>query len=412
MKRSYYSGYFPDFVSECNDSIFGKLARAHEFALEDSQKNAWVFQIDLIKTKLSSLNNGYIIFEYSIPRMGKRVDNIFIYDGIIFVIEFKVGDKHYHRYAIDQVFDYALDLKYFHEQSHLSPIVPVLVCTEAEPIENEFKKYDDLLLNPILSNKNTLDSQFKNASLQFKSQKIDPHAWESSLYRPTPTIIEAAQALYKGHQVKEISRSDAEAINLSLTSDCICEIIDETKQRREKAICFITGVPGAGKTLAGLNIANQRHKEYENEHAVFLSGNGPLVLVLQEALARDQARTPSSNLSKREALKKTKAFIQNIHYFRDDAIQSNNPPLEKVVIFDEAQRAWTLEQTRSFMNRKKGIANFDKSEPQFLIEVMDRHTDWSVIICLVGGGQEINTGEAGLPEWFRTLGAHFGGWKI
>jgi hypothetical protein len=109
---------------------------------------------------------------------------------------------------------------------------------------------------------------------------------------------------------------------------------------------------------------------------------------------------------------KVKSFIQNIHHFRDDALENNGPPIEKVVIFDEAQRAWTLKQTSSFMKTKKGKSNFNQSEPEFLISVMDRHSDWATIICLVGGGQEINTGEAGLQEWFDSLKRSFPNWNI
>lgn len=205
------------------------------------------------------------------------------------------------------------------------------------------------------------------------------------------------QALYQGHDVKEISRSDSGAINLVKTAQAINDIIEKSKKDKVKSICFVTGVPGAGKTLAGLNLANERHKFGDDEeHAVFLSGNGPLVDVLQEALARNNLENSTEKITKSEALQKAKSFIQNIHHFRDDAISVCTPPIEKVVVFDEAQRAWNNEQTTSFMKKKKGIADFDMSEPEFLISVMDRHSDWAVIICLIGGGQEINTGEG----WF------------
>ena len=227
---------------------------------------------------------------------------------------------------------------------------------------------------------------------------------------PTPTIIEAAQALYRGHNVEEISRSDADAINLSMTTEAIGRIIDESKQNHQKSICLITGVPGSGKTLAGLNIANQRHKFAENEHAVFLSGNQPLVDVLQEALARDDHE--HSDIPKSVALRNAKAFIQIIHHFRDDAITTTKAPIEKVIIFDEAQRAWDYKTLESFMAQKKGIHDFRMSEPEFLISVMDRHQDWAVIICLIGGGQEINTGEAGLQEWFSALKNSYRNWHL
>jgi DUF2075 family protein len=247
------------------------------------------------------------------------------------------------------------------------------------------------------------------------NEHMDPDIWIRSVYKPTPTIIEAAQALYKGHSVKEISRSDSGAINLSATTDTISEIIEFSKHNNRKSICFITGVPGAGKTLAGLNIANDKHNVNEGEHAVFLSGNGPLVQVLQEALARNEVlekKCTCQQVTKAQALTKTKAFIQNIHHFRDDALQTQQPPVERVVVFDEAQRAWTINQTSSFMARKKGIQGFAMSEPEFLISVLNRHENWAVIICLIGGGQEINTGEAGLPEWFSAIHKNYPHWDV
>jgi hypothetical protein len=232
-----------------------------------------------------------------------------------------------------------------------------------------------------------------------------------TLYRPTPTIIEAAQALYKGHNVQEISRSDAGAQNLAIVASTINRIIEKTKKEKAKSICFVTGVPGAGKTLAGLNLANERHKFSEEEHAVFLSGNGPLVYVLQEALARSKLDEPGKR-KKSDALREARAFIQNIHFFRDEALENSNPPIEKVVIFDEAQRVWDQVQTSKFMESKKGKSNFSQSEPEFLIGYMDRHEDWCVIVCLVGGGQEINTGEAGIIEWFSAIRKRFDHWRV
>jgi hypothetical protein len=251
--------------------------------------------------------------------------------------------------------------------------------------------------------------------LQSNETEINPFEWENSIYKATPTIIEAAQALYKGHNVKEISRHDAGAINLSKTTDCINSIIETAKIENKKSICFLTGVPGAGKTLAGLNIANERMKADEDEHAVFLSGNGPLVEVLREALTRDEVATSKENgdpITKKAAAIKANAFIQNIHHFRDDNLISLKAPIEKVVVFDEAQRAWEKEQVSSFMKRKKGVEEFNMSEPEFLISVMDRHEDWCTIICLIGGGQEINTGEAGVSEWLSSLKNNFPDWDI
>lgn len=391
------------------------MAQHHEFALEDLQKNAWLAQIDILKATLVGIAKGRLYFEYSIPRMGKRADNILIICNLIFVIEFKVGESFYSATAKNQVIDYCLDLKNFHSQSHDKKIIPILVATEADTEEIIWEDVDDLGA-PICCHQYNLNQMILQVLAHYNEDaEINVQEWNQASYRPTPTIIEAAKALYQGHQVEDISRSDAGAINLKITSARIEHIIETTKEKRHKAICFLTGVPGAGKTLAGLNIANQRLKKDESEHSVFLSGNGPLVDVLKEALIRqtvETAKTEGQLETRSSAERKAKAFIQNIHHFRDEYLRSLEAPIEKVVVFDEAQRAWRKEQVSNFMKQKKGIQNFDKSEPQFLIEVMDRHTDWCVIICLIGGGQEINTGEAGVIEWLDALQQHYPEWQI
>ena len=413
--RSYYSNTIKNFLEDRESRILGELTKNHAHALENLQRNAWIYQIRILKDTFKIYPKGYIFFEFAIPRMGKRVDNIVIIDDLIFVIEFKVGANEYRKSDIDQVVDYSLDLKNFHEGSHNEKIIPILVSTKAEQIENNIQIDQDLLYEPLLANKENLFDVISFCFTYMGITDIDPEKWQESAYKPTPTIIEAAQALYKGHNVKDISRSDSGAINLSKTTDSINKIIEHSKRNSEKSICFITGVPGAGKTLAGLNIANERMKIAEDEHSVFLSGNGPLVEVLREALARDEVKNAKNNgvtVTKNEASRKAKAFIQNIHHFRDDNLNTEEAPIEKVVIFDEAQRAWTQKQLSSFMLRKNGLVDFCLSEPEFLIEIMDRHDDWCSIICLVGGGQEINTGEAGLEEWINALRDNFTDWKI
>jgi len=414
MRRANYSNSIQNFLYDDTSRILGELSRNHSYALEDLQKNAWLGQIEILKNQLTAFPKGQIYFEFAIPRMGKRVDNIVIVDNVIFILEFKVGTSTYDEYAKDQVIDYTLDLKNFHEGSHHSALIPILIATHAPPVENN--PYDvESYISAARTNKDNLASYISNALENSKGEDINPIKWENSIYKPTPTIVEAAQALYKGHNVQEISRSDAGAINLSKTADCLNAIIEDSKKHHKKSICFVTGVPGAGKTLAGLNIANERMKSDENEHAVFLSGNGPLVEVIREALTRDEVRSSEERgekLTKKKAAIKANAFIQNIHHFRDDNIISEKAPVEKVVVFDEAQRAWTKKKTSSFMKEKKRIVDFGMSEPEFLIDVMNRHEDWCVIICLIGGGQEINTGEAGLEEWVAALKEYYLDWEI
>lgn len=414
MARAYYQNYISKFIQENENYILGVLNNNNEFNVEQQQRNAWVQQIQILKDNLKNIN-GYIIFEYSIPRQGKRIDCVLIIDSVIFAIEFKVGSNSYENYALDQVLDYALDLKNFHEQSHELYIAPLLVATNAPESEYEIEIYEDKVLHTAKTNSKTIITIINTICSAIKENSIDPLLWVSSIYKPTPTIIEAAQALYRGHSVHEISRSDSGAINLSKTSNAICNIIEESKFNNCKSICFLTGVPGSGKTLAGLNLATDWKNIDTSAHAVFLSGNGPLVDVLREALARNKIalhKEHGENIKKNDALREIKSFIQNIHHFRDDALASSEAPINKIVIFDEAQRAWNQKQTASFMKEKKQIQDFNFSEPEFLIKYMDRHNEWAVIICLIGGGQEIHTGEGGLKEWFDAIKRSFGHWHV
>jgi predicted metalloenzyme YecM len=417
MQREYYSDSIANFRETSPNEILGILAKNNEFPLEQTQRDAWLEEINILQKVLLHFE-GAIYFEYSIPRMGKRIDVVLLIGPVIFVLEFKIGEKEFLSYAIDQVWDYALDLKNFHESSHSHLIAPVLIATRAksiQPVVSSTLQNDKLLL-PIKCNMELLDQVISNVLLFTEDVNIDRGQWESGRYCPTPTIIEAAMALYNGHSVSEISRSDASAINLSDTSDAISEIIRFSKEESQKSICFVTGVPGAGKTLVGLNIATTYINKNTDLYSVFLSGNGPLVAILREALARDKAKHEKElghKIRKSEAMSDVKAFIQNVHNFRDEClVDSKKPPIEHVALFDEAQRAWNLQQTANFMLRRKNTPYFKLSEPEFLISCLDRHSDWAVIVCLVGGGQEINTGEAGISEWIEALNRSFPDWHI
>lgn len=410
MQRAYYSARIREFVDEKPETLLGKLMVSDEFSTTDLQKNAWRKEIDILQDQLRSVENGDIAFEYTIPRMGHRIDVVCIIHGLIFLLEFKVGDSEYRKSTADQVMDYALDLKYFHELSADRYIIPISIPTEAPSVCNEVSFMEDKISNVLKCTKDNIGLTIGSVLSSVQDQDLSIADWINSRYAPTPTIIEAAQAMYRNHSVKDISRNDAGAHNLTATTETINQIIDDCKRNHKKAICFVTGVPGAGKTLAGLNIANERHNFDADEHAVFLSGNGPLVDILQAALAKD--RSSRAGITIAEAKKETKAFIQIIHRFRDEALTTNNPPAEKVAIFDEAQRAWNEESLTDFMKRKKGVDAFNQSEPEFLIRIMDRHQDWAVIVCLVGGGQEIYNGEAGIIDWFRALQKKFRNWHI
>lgn len=416
--RFAYKAKVNQFLVSQEDEILGQLTNQHKFRqLEQQQINSWRRQIRELKQALVDFPDSTLLLEFEIPRIGKRVDAILIMNGSILVLEYKVGAKTYDAISIDQVYDYALDLKNFHKASHHLTIVPILIATDAPSKSTVLETGADGIASPILTNSDNLLAALNLLSTALPKVELDADTWINSTYHPTPTIVEAAQALYKGHKVEEISRSDAGAINLTKTCSHVSRVIDDAKANNKKVICLITGTAGAGKSLAGLNIATERMRYLENEHAVFLSGNGPLVAVLREALVQDQMAENGSlpkdeKVKRKPAEQKASAFIQNIHHFRDDNLASNEAPVEKVVIFDEAQRAWNKEQTSSFMKRKRGQDNFSMSEPDFLLSVMNRHKDWCVVVCLIGGGQEINTGEAGITEWITALKDSYQDWEI
>ena len=421
--------------------IVGNLTAGHSsqhLTLQSTQADAWHEEISLLKDILKQyIGRGHIYFEYTIPRMGKRIDVVVLIDGIVFLLEFKAFNEQYTKADISQVWDYALDLKNFHEESHSRTIIPILIATEALNNYSEFIPYDDKVFYPILTNRELLSSSIEDAlKVSDRNTSENDALWAISRYSPTPTIIEAASALYNNHSVEDISRSDASAENLTKTCSFIESVIEDAKQNHYKAICFVTGVPGAGKTLVGLNIATQQFEK--DDVAVYLSGNFPLVQVLTEALARDRqrhTREKGENISIGTARSEVKAFIQMIHHYRDTCLEGTkvvdghivadekyflNPknkeksyiPVDHVAIFDEAQRAWTKDALANFMNRKKGYPNFPYSEPEYLISCLDRHKDWAVIVCLVGGGQEINTGEAGISEWIESLNRQYKDWHV
>ena len=417
MKRWYYSDSIDVFLRSSPEEILGKLTMNSDYSVELSQRRAWVEEIDILHKVLQPYR-GSIYLEYSIPRMGKRIDAVILIGSVVFIVEFKVGSQEFDSSAIDQVMDYALDLKNFHEPSHDCYVAPILVATAAEneAFNVSTTPQNDKLLFPVKVAVESIGEAIKNVLSFCEGNDINAESWGKGRYCPTPTIIEAAMALYNGHSVEDISRSDASAINLRETSRSIANIISLSKERSEKSICFVTGVPGAGKTLVGLNIATTHIDKSSDLYSVFLSGNGPLVMVLREALARDKvarAKERGEKIKKSEAMREVQMFIQNVHHFRDDClVDIEAAPIEHVALFDEAQRAWDLLQTANFMSRKKNRKGFNQSEPDFLISCLDRHQDWAAIVCLVGGGQEINVGEAGISEWIESLQRTYKNWNI
>lgn len=403
----------PEFRSADPDAVFGVLAKNSDFDLVTNQKDAWLKQIAFLQQNLDGLE-GTLYLEFNIPRMGSRVDLVLLIGSVVFVVEFKVGESTFERAAIDQVWDYALDLKNFHEASHQVSLVPILIATEASHSEPCTLRADvDAVYQPVRVHPAGFRAVLEHGIATVGGVALDQAEWAQGAYKPTPTIVEAARVLYAHHGVRAIKAFDAGKKNLGETSRRIEDLIDLARSSGRKIICFLTGVPGAGKTLAGLNVATQHARTESPTHAVLLSGNGPLVAVLRAALSRDErARLKRLKQKPKKGSDPVKQFIQNVHHFRDEALKSEAPPADHVVVFDEAQRAWNQAMTSDFMRRKKGVANFGDSEPQFLIRYVDRHQDWAVILCLVGGGQEINRGESGIGAWLDAVRTSFPQWDM
>lgn len=413
---AYYWASVRHFLAESPHEILGRLASANEFPLEGDQRDAWQQEIEILQNALAGLD-GTIYLEFDVPRLGSRIDAALISAAAIFPIEFKCGATEYRRADYNQAWDYGLDLKNFHKASHAAPIFPLLLATKAGPGDQTWApSHADGVRPPRRCNAGELRRAIDQGLAQAQGESLDGVAWGVAQYEPSPTIIEAAQALYSRHSVKAISRSDAGARNLRVTSRSVEDVIDRARAAREKAIVFVTGVPGSGKTLVGLNVATRHRRTEEPTHAVFLSGNGPLVAVLQEALTRDEvARKQARGEPVRVGAirQQVKPFIQNVHHFRDEGIRNlTDAPADHVVVFDEAQRAWNAQKTSDFMKRRKKISGFTQSESEVLISYMNRHEDWAVIVCLVGGGQEIHTGEAGIAAWLDAVREHFPDWRV
>lgn len=451
--RCLYDSSIKSFIQKENESIFGTLCERYHGETLTTSREAWAGEIEILKTSLLPWKDseGRIIFEYDIPRLSKRIDVVLLLKGIVFCLEFKLGEKNIHEADIDQVLDYALDLKNFHKYSQDRLIVPILIATKYKSHSSIIQEsiYDDRVVNPLVTGESGITAVINDVLEMFPEEGAVEPNWIISPYAPTPTIIEAARALYESHSVEDITRHEADQVTTDKTISYILDVIHKCKEKREKSICFVTGVPGAGKTLVGLDVAVKQTYQgmdipVEDEGAVYLSGNGPLVAVLKEALARDnvakcKARGEKKNLT--DAKREVGKFIQIIHLYRDNMLKKIKNPVENgkleidpekavkqelagygevehVAIFDEAQRSWTHERLANYLKRggtygnKLKVPNFPMSEAAFLIWSLDQREDWATIICLVGGGQEINTGEAGISEWIKALNETFTHWKI
>lgn len=438
MRGSYYSSSIETFLNTSSNEIIGKLNLANtQFASQWTiTTTSWDSSIELLKKSFFELvdnfnkaSSWHLCLEYEIPRLQSRVDAVILADDLIFVIEFKYERKKYELADLRQVEDYALDLHDFHKESRDTIIIPILFAPNAKPVVNSFDSKElQLVKDCVFANAANLAQTLKHAYSTFhnaSSKPIDFKNWEESIYSPTPTIIQAATSLFAGQDVKEISNYGAD--NLAKTSTYVIQVIKEAIEHNKKIVCFVTGVPGAGKTLVGLNVVHEKDAFGGTDtNTAYFSGNVPLVNVLREALARDdykrQLQLYKKGLNSKKPVKgdserKVKSKIQNLHQFIKDCIRRGTAPVERIVVFDEAQRCWDAKQfsNKAKQNRNRETDPFDieeKSEAEMIFEFMDRHEDWAVIIALIGGGQEINTGEGGIAEWGKAIQTNYQKWDI
>ncbi len=414
--RAYYRATLQEFVADDPDRVLGLIHQESSKSgftdLKERQSKAWQVQLAILQRSGASLLSRYqdaskwgILFEYPIPRRQKRIDVLLLTRDIILCLEFKTGETLHEKSTARQVEDYALDLRDFHEQSRHRTIIPIAVTTRAKSTSlNVSLSFADRVQQVIMACEDDLTERLAWCVENFaqRSEQIEITEWDDSVYSPVPTIIEAAEALYAGHDVREIARSHADAQNLGETSQSLVHHIQVAQRNGSKVLCIVTGVPGAGKTLAGLNVAHDPAVRGLTKGAgVFLSGNGPLVKIVSAALAKAFKKKQRAG----DAERTVSTFIQNVHSFIKDSIPRVVAPIEHLIIFDEAQRAWDAEQCA-----KKNDRN--ESEPESILAIMDRHPDWAVVVALVGNGQEINTGEAGLAEWGRALRSRFQHWEV
>ena len=368
--RCLYHSDFLSFLSQSTDSVFGMLCDGYHGDTLTTTREAWKSEIEIMKSVLSALpdQTGQIIFEYDIPRLGKRIDVVLLYRGIVFCLEFKVGESKIFEADVDQVLDYALDLKNFHKFSQEKVIVPILVATKFSDHTTsvQMSVYDDRVVNPLVTGETSLLNTIVQVFNRFPNETAVNKDWIISPYAPTPTIVEAAKTLFENHSVENITRHEADQVSTDQTISYILDVIQKSKLNREKSICFVTGVPGAGKTLVGLDVAVKQTYQgkdtpVEDEGAVYLSGNGPLVAVLTEALAKDnyqKCRDRKENKlsdSRREVGK----FIQMIHRYRDNMLAKIKNPVENGVLEIDPEKAVKL--AKAGYGEVEHVAIFDEA---------------------------------------------------
>lgn len=416
---AYYAETVEKFRANSLDQLELTLTRAYESDrykdLITTQITAWRDQLQNLRTALtaSDLQRFHpdrwgIAIEFVVPRRMGRIDAVLLIGSALLVLEFKneIVDSS----AADQVEDYCLDLLHFHAASHNRVIYPTVVGnTGSELRTRRSRAFEDLQPTVFVDAQNLGGWLLSLAMKHSEEPQLSITEWNQSSYRPVPTIVEAAIGMFAEMQVEDIAKSGCDPINLTATIDTIRHIVAESAKTNKKTLCFVTGVPGAGKTLAGLRLVHDNKlRETTRSDCIFLTGNLPLVKVLQSALARDAARRRKQKL--RVSKRDPKTTINTVLGYKKEYAAHKSAPHEKIVVFDEAQRAWDADRTAEYLTGSSAEWQ-GYSEPALLLAILDRQP-WAALIALVGGGQEINRGEAGLSEWGRAIVEKFPHWSV
>ncbi len=360
---------------------------------------------ECVRTSPSAADWG-LLMEFSIPLKEARIDVVLLVRSWIILLEAKSGEVD--SAAKKQAEQYGLLLHYFHKASDQRHILPVAVSTQAaeeSPTEwrqqGMFPQLASYWVKPVLACKWEVLARLLLSCEDASEPQVSCQEWNNSPYFPVPSIIEAALELRSGLSIAEIAHSEAAEHEIQHVRDTIQNCLRAARDEGQHAICFLTGVPGSGKTLVGLSLAHLSENKTDAVH--FMSGNGPLVKVMQHLLTREGMR---KGARKEDAEREAKTLLGNIHVFaRYHEEDNRGAPSNHAIVFDEAQRAWNSAQNNKKFQR-------DYSEPAMLLRIMERHPDWAFVVALVGGGQEINDGEAGLEEWGRALAERATPWKV
>ncbi|HEY4433556.1 MAG TPA: DUF2075 domain-containing protein [Candidatus Cybelea sp.] len=384
-----WHGSVSKFISQDGASVVDDLRRFVSFLhfnVEEPQQRAWTDSVRVLKRELRTLVDGYpatgdwgLILEYELPReMGRRPDALLLTGDSVQVLEFKNR-----RYAdlpdVDQLKAYARDLQEYHGATHDVGVLSVLSLDDA-PLPPE--RHGPVWIVGGRNLSSCLDALAKRPP----SPPPNIKEWLNAEYVPLPSLVASARSIFEHEDLPRIKRAESAGIPQAL--DALRTIAEHAKDHDERHIAFVTGVPGAGKTLLGLQFVYRTSFSGADRPALLLSGNGPLVDVLQHAL-------------------KSKVFVQPVHGFlKQYGGHRARLPTERIWVYDEAQRAWDSDRVRE----KRG---HEYTEHQDLIRLGDRTPDWAVILGLIGEGQEINVGEeGGVALWREAIAESKNAWVV